>query len=106
VPPAAATVPAALGATVLTVLWTEVLVTFLAGRTIQGDPQLVDVPWHGSVWQVAVFGVAYAPLLLWGPLLAAVTVAYHQRRRATRHGHRLPVALGHRQAHDGRPTRG
>jgi hypothetical protein len=25
--------------------------------------------------------LAYAPLLLWGPLLAAVTLAYWQRRR-------------------------
>lgn len=81
VPPAAATVPAALGATVLTVLWTAVLVTFLAGHTIRGEPHPVDVPWHGSDWQVAVFAVAYLPLVLWGPLLAAVTVAYHRRRR-------------------------
>ncbi|WP_256356489.1 hypothetical protein [Streptomyces sp. PKU-EA00015] len=29
-----------------------------------------------------VVGVLYQPLVLWGPLLAAVTVSYHRRRGA------------------------
>ncbi|MGW3210307.1 hypothetical protein [Streptomyces sp. NPDC001135] len=66
----AAVVPAALGALVMTAVtisqylaWDKVDSTNLTGvhRTVMG-------------W-------AYAPLLLWGPLLAAVTVSYALRRR-------------------------
>ncbi|MET8179288.1 hypothetical protein [Streptomyces sp. NPDC005336] len=35
-----------------------------------------------GLWRIAmVVYVCYAPLLLWGPLLAVVPVAYGQRRR-------------------------
>jgi hypothetical protein len=51
---------------------------------------------HG--WQAVVFGVAYAPLAVWGPLLGIVTVHYCRRRRAARYGdvvesRRVGVAL-------------
>lgn len=81
VPTPAAVVPAALGAAVLTAMWTTVAVTSLAGVTLQGHPLPADHPlmdMHG--WRLAYFYVSYAPLLLWGPLLAAVTVAYWRRR--------------------------
>ncbi|MFD2079481.1 hypothetical protein SAMN05421678_1163 [Actinopolymorpha cephalotaxi] len=77
VPTAAAVVPAALGATVLTVLWTKVfagLPASLREPAPPGDP----IAEHG--WRLVVFVGSYAPLLLWGPLLAAVTVAYWRRR--------------------------
>ncbi|MFE1949633.1 hypothetical protein ACFW9D_04100 [Streptomyces sp. NPDC059524] len=83
VPPLAAVVPAALGATILTVLWTTAFVTSLSGLTIRREQLPSDYPtqsMHG--WELAFFNVTYAPLVLWGPLLAAVCFAYW-RRRAT-----------------------
>ncbi|ONF64382.1 hypothetical protein [Amycolatopsis keratiniphila] len=80
--PLAAILPAAVGATILTVLWTTAFVTGISGLTIQGDPLPADYPanaMHG--WQLAFFELTYAPLLLWGPLLAAVTFAYWRRCR-------------------------
>jgi hypothetical protein len=32
-------------------------------------------------WHFVVLAVSYAPLLLWGPPVRVVTVAYRQRRR-------------------------
>ncbi|QFU97261.1 hypothetical protein KDY119_00755 [Luteimicrobium xylanilyticum] len=57
VPTSAAVIPAALGATALTALWTWVAVSLALA--------------------------AYAPLLAWGPLLGALTVAYARRRRSS-----------------------
>ncbi|GGT86899.1 hypothetical protein [Streptomyces lateritius] len=37
---------------------------------------------EGSAWGIWLLNVAYAPLLLWGPLLGAVTVHYYRRRMA------------------------
>ncbi|MBC9716186.1 hypothetical protein H9Y04_26975 [Streptomyces sp. TRM66268-LWL] len=81
VPPLAALVPAALGAVVLTALWTAAFVTELSGVTLQGRPLPADSPTvalHG--WELAFFHATYLPLLLWGPLLAAVCFAYGRRR--------------------------
>jgi multisubunit Na+/H+ antiporter MnhE subunit len=86
VPVMAAVVPAALGAAVLTAGWTAVAVAVAVGRTLEGDPLPSDVPWATHDWRAVVFVVVYAPLLLWGPLLAAVTVAYWRRRRDRRRG--------------------
>ncbi|NGO75138.1 hypothetical protein G6045_05495 [Streptomyces sp. YC504] len=83
VPPLAAVVPAALGAVVLTVMWTAAFATELAGVTLQGEQLPGDHPTkalHG--WELAFFHLTYVPLLLWGPLLAAVCFAYHRRRSA------------------------
>lgn len=84
VPTAAAVVPGALGAAVLTVLWTVItVVTEVAGVTLRGDPVSQDYPGRAGDGSAVVFYVCYAPLVLWGPLLGAVTVAYWQRRRRT-----------------------
>ena len=93
VPPLAAVLPAALGAVVLTALWTTAFVTSLAGLTIQGRQLPDDHPMemmHG--WQLAFFNATYAPLLLWGPLLAAVCFAYWRRRRTSAVHTRAPRA--------------
>ncbi|MGI5417539.1 hypothetical protein [Actinomadura luteofluorescens] len=37
----------------------------------------------GTAWARWLIDILYAPLLLWGPLLAVVAVHYHLRRRAT-----------------------
>ncbi|MFJ2771649.1 hypothetical protein [Streptomyces sp. NPDC087300] len=73
IPTAAAVVPAALGAVAVT------LVTFLGASTWtdsenMGSPDAPD----GALWWVMT--LCYAPLLAWGPLLGAVTVAYGLRR--------------------------
>ncbi|MFI7465267.1 hypothetical protein [Nonomuraea sp. NPDC049646] len=80
VPTPAAVVPAASGAVILTVLWTAAFVTELAGVTMRGEPIPPDFPSQAGGWEAAIFAVCYLPLLLWGPLLAAVTYAYHRRR--------------------------
>jgi hypothetical protein len=84
VSPLAAVVPAALGAAVLTVLWTWVAVSFAMGLRIDGTPLPPDGPLGPGSWQGVLAVVMYAPLLLWGPLLGAVTVAYARRRRGGR----------------------
>ena len=77
IPVGAAVVPAGIGATVLTLLWTYSLVMVAAGRTVEGGTG-VGLQLHS--WQYVVFWVSYGPLLLWGPLLGAVTVHYYRRR--------------------------
>lgn len=81
VPTYAAVIPAALGATALTVLWTWVMVSFSLGRGVDG--RLLTGVGVLSVddWKGLLAIVAYAPLLLWGPLLGAVTISYWKRRR-------------------------
>jgi hypothetical protein len=81
VPVLAAVVPAAFGALALTVLWTSALGTIPAGVTLTGEPTPADFPTEAGGWEAFFFWVAYAPLLLWGPLLAVLTVHYHRRRR-------------------------
>ncbi|MFD6225569.1 hypothetical protein ACFWFZ_01590 [Streptomyces sp. NPDC060232] len=83
IPVAAAVVPAALGALALTALWTVLApVTQVAGTTLQGDPMPADFPSEAGGWTALWFYVCYAPLVLWGPLLGVVTVAYWKRRTA------------------------
>ncbi|MFH9068295.1 hypothetical protein [Streptomyces alboflavus] len=84
VPTMAAVVPAAIGAVLVTVLWTGAFVAEAAGVTITGEPLAEDYPTRQGPWQAAALYVSYAPLLLWGPLLGAVTWAYWRRRRAAR----------------------
>ena len=71
VPPMAAVVPAGAGAVALTLLWVS---TFSNVGTIWA---LYGLDGAERVLMTA----CYAPLLLWGPLLAAVTVSYHRRHR-------------------------
>lgn len=82
VPIVAVVVPAAIGSAILTVLWTWSLAATLTGRTIQGDPIPTDNPFAQYDWEFVFVAVAYVPLIAWGPLLAAVTVAYYVRRRS------------------------
>jgi hypothetical protein len=69
VPPLAAIIPAATGALMLTLMWVRV---FMSAEDI-----FVVYGLEGSARIVLI--ACYAPLLLWGPLLAAVTVSYGQR---------------------------
>lgn len=71
VPPLAAVIPAGVGSVALTWLW---VTTFLNFDQIGDYYGLYGV-------ERAVVLVSYSPLLLWGPLLAAVTVSYARRRR-------------------------
>jgi hypothetical protein len=74
IPTLAAVIPAGLGAAAITLInWTSALYWF--GPENNGDP---EAP-HGLAGFLMT--AAYAPLLLWGPLLGAVTVAYYLRRR-------------------------
>jgi hypothetical protein len=81
VPVLVAVVPAALGAAVLTLLWTWVAVSLSLGRRVDGGSLTGNAPLGFHDWQGLVAIVAYAPLLLWGPLLGGVTISYWKRRR-------------------------
>jgi hypothetical protein len=67
-------------ATVLTLLWTWTAVTVSSGRRVDGSRATGPRPLEFEHWQGWLAVVAYAPLLLWGPLLGAVTVHYGRRR--------------------------
>ncbi|SDT72084.1 hypothetical protein [Jiangella sp. DSM 45060] len=83
IPVPVALVPALLGATILTALWGWVGVSFLLGRNVQGERLADGSPLQlDSIDGVVVF-VCYAPLMLWGPLLFAVALAYWRRRSDT-----------------------
>ncbi|MFD9477775.1 MULTISPECIES: hypothetical protein [Streptomyces] len=69
-------------AVALTALWTVLAAeTQVAGTTVQGDPMPANFPSEVGGWTAAWFSICYAPLVLWGPLLGVVTVAYWRRRR-------------------------
>jgi hypothetical protein len=70
----------ALGAAVLTLLWTSVAVHFALGQRIDGTPRSALAPLNFHDWRGVLAVVAYTPLVLWGPLLAVATVAYYGRR--------------------------
>lgn len=73
VPPLAAVIPAALGAAAVTAVT-------VAGAVLWNGPENNGDPDAPQGLAGLVMTVCYAPLLLWGPLLAAVTVSYHRRR--------------------------
>jgi hypothetical protein len=81
VPTLVAVVPGALGAAVLTLLWTWMAVSMSLGLRLDGRPQAAAAPVSFGDWKGLVAVAAYAPLLLWGPLLGAVTISYWRRRR-------------------------
>jgi hypothetical protein len=81
VPTLAAVIPGAVAAVFLTLLWTAAFVTEFAGVTLRGEPTPANFPTQAGGWQAAIFYLCYLPLLLWGPLLAAVTYSYHRRRQ-------------------------
>lgn len=72
IPTLAAVVPAALGAVAVT------LVTVLAAFHWNTSMAAPGAPTGAGWWLMTV---CYAPLVLWGPLLALVTAAYWRRRR-------------------------
>lgn len=74
IPPLAAVVPATLGA--LAAL--GVVYYFFLSILLTGFP-----PGHTTTEEV-LLTACYLPLLAWGPLLGAVTYAYHRRRRTSR----------------------
>lgn len=45
----------------------------------------VNADMDASPWGTWLLNIVYAPLLLWGPLLGAVTVHYCRRRTAVSH---------------------
>ncbi|MER6073462.1 hypothetical protein ABT187_32395 [Streptomyces sp. NPDC001817] len=92
VPVGAAVIPAGLGATALTLLWTVLtFLTEIMGRTITGERLPADFPTRAGGWQALSLYVCYTPLLLWGPLLGALTVAYVRRRRLSPRKGRQPL---------------
>ncbi|MEU8119324.1 hypothetical protein AB0C21_11530 [Spirillospora sp. NPDC049024] len=81
VPVLAAVIPGLAGAALLTAMWTVSIVNCLVFQeTIQGRPLPEGFPVNFDNWQGLLGVVAYAPLVAWGPLLAAVTLAYYRRR--------------------------
>ncbi|MFB8438075.1 hypothetical protein ACFC7A_03365 [Streptomyces niveus] len=83
VPIKAAAVPAAVGATILTLFFTVLqIVSAIRGTKIGGDDLPDSAPSQVGGWETASFYVCYLPLTLWGPLLAVLTTASWKRRRA------------------------
>lgn len=68
--PMAVIVPAATGTLLLALIW---------GYTFRDFPDMDQLKMGHTGWKVLLVA-AYAPLLAWAPLLAAVTYAYWQRR--------------------------
>jgi hypothetical protein len=83
VPTSAAVVPGALGAAILTVLWTYSMGMLAFGRTMSGAELQSGGVLDTSTWQGVLTVAMYVPLVAWGPLLGAVTFAYVRRRRST-----------------------
>lgn len=71
VPRMAAIVPASAGAVALTLLWAVAISNI--------DVIFAEYGIEGG-WRIVVI-ICYLPLLLWGPLLAAVTASYARRTR-------------------------
>lgn len=85
VPTAAAVVPAAIGAAILTLMFTVIAVTCEVRQTkVNGDPLPDDFPSQVGGWETVYYYISYAPLTLWGPLLGVLAYAYW--RRMTRDG--------------------
>lgn len=88
IPVSAAVVPATIGAVGVTLLCTYGVLNgifhWVRPETLDQARSLsaFDVPANTSLERPGPWvAVAYAPLLAWGPLLAAVTWAYYRRRR-------------------------
>ena len=69
IPSRAAVIPAATGVVVLAAMWTPLLFWWNVPHS--------DLTATGNV----VVGLRYLPMVALAPLLAAVTVAHHRRRR-------------------------
>jgi hypothetical protein len=82
VPPLAAVIPAAIGSLILTAMWTWALATGILGKTVQLRPLPSNNPLTLHDWHSWLLLAAYLPLVLWGPLLSVLTVAYWKRHRS------------------------
>ena len=71
VPRLAAIIPAAAGATALTLLWAFMIANI----------EVIFIEYGLDGAERAVVLASYLPLLLWGPLLSAITVSYARRTR-------------------------
>lgn len=74
IPTMAAVIPASLGALAVTAIT-------VLGAFTWSDPGNMGDPAAPHGTKGLIMTAAYAPLLLWGPLLAIVTVAYYRRRK-------------------------
>ncbi|MFG2295809.1 hypothetical protein [Streptomyces sp. NPDC048603] len=74
IPPLAAVVPAATGALLVTLISVSGAMHWDSPENMGGEL----APTGPARW---IMTACYAPLLLWGPLLAVATVAYWRRRR-------------------------
>jgi len=83
VPPLAAIIPAGAGALALMLLWAS---------AFSSISEILDVYGLRGTSRVVVIA-CYVPLLLWGPLLAGVTISYAQRTRSNRR----PVEMAERR---------
>ncbi|MGB3444146.1 MAG: hypothetical protein WBA97_35865 [Actinophytocola sp.] len=70
VAPFAAVVPSAVGAVALAVIW---------AWSFRDFPDVGSLGFTSGAWHVLMVA-CYLPLLLWAPLLGAVTYAYYRRR--------------------------
>ncbi|MGN9789305.1 hypothetical protein ACTMTF_48495 [Nonomuraea sp. ZG12] len=72
IPPMLVVIPATIGGLILT------MVTVMMGLTwfgaIEGTP-------YENIWWEALAKTAITPVALWGPIMLALTAAYHARRR-------------------------
>ncbi|WP_327412123.1 hypothetical protein [Streptomyces sp. NBC_01233] len=92
IPTAAAVIPAMAGATVVTGLCAYAGLNYVFHFVQPLNDTGETFPTSGpEMWALMI---CYVPLVAWGPLLAAVTIAYHRRRRSTR-SREVPVCTGH-----------
>lgn len=91
IPPLVAIVPAAAGAIALTLL-----ITPAAFRWSEAGTTMPPGTREDSVFFDVVMAVCYAPLLLWGPLLALVTAHYAWRRFSGKRAQHTLEPLGGR----------
>ena len=95
IPPTAVVVPAALGALALAAIW---------GYAFRDFGSLDGIEYTHEAWRVLLVA-CYAPLILWAPLLAAVTWAYWPAataaRRCSHDTQATPPPSDHRGMDDG-----
>ena len=93
VPRLAAIIPAAAGATALTLLWTFMIANI--------EAIFIEYGLDGAERYVVL--ACYLPLLLWGPLLGATTVSYARRTRPTTASRPVAGQTGRRGVSSQRP---
>ncbi|WP_405676002.1 hypothetical protein OG292_13440 [Streptomyces sp. NBC_01511] len=95
VPTAAAVVPATIGATILTLVFTVIaIITTVTQSKTNGDPPPANFPSKAGGWETVYFYASYVPLVLWGPMLGILTYAYWRRRRSATAGPLMPSPAG------------